>query len=1044
MTEVKPEAGGVFSPAWPAEWLDRFPWLAIAILVAAPFCGHLATWVMGLSANPIWRYSEAGTGVGPGLIAGALYGDPNVGWTNQALGHLAAMDWLHGKIPWWNPYSGVGLPLAGEMQPAALFMPFVLLLALPGGILWLIIAMQIFAGIAMFCLLRRLGLGRLAALVGGLLFAFCSTFTNAPGETILNVVPFLPLLLHGIEDARDAVHRRRAVVLIGIGIGGSLLGGFPETAYTDGLLAFAWALVRFAESPERRRFAVRVGLGGVAGLLIAAPQIIAFIDFSAVSDLYLSHQFGGNMIRLRGAAVMALPFGLGPIGTQFIGPSLKHSGFSVCGYIGALPGLFVIAGLRSHRHRPIVWLMALWIVISMAKTFGFTPVMTLTNAIPFMRFVSFWRYGSPSWELAAIVLAGFAFEDLREGRMGFRLPLVATLVIVVISVGLAWPFDAVWHWDAVQRAFMAAWLTVSVAIALVAVLLAGLVWVCLRGETRRVMLAAILVVNAMVWFMIPQLSGARAGQIDWPAIDFLKTHMGDKRFYSLGPIAPNYSAYFGIANINHNYLPVALNWVGFVQHNLFASIAGHGNIFLDQFPPMSMTEAANDISRFLPHFRNVGVGYVVAPTGVPITPTVIDPPPQSGGVPLALYAGQAVIQNGFVPHEIGQIPVIDQLGIDLGNYNDTSDGILSVVLCAGGVCRSGEGDLARSVNNMPFGIGLDGAILLHPGEAYTLTVRHVLGTHPVAIWLYPGSARLSRMGGAPIAGRVMQLAFGHVLDPAIFSRIYRDPLMTIWHLAGAAPFYAAAGGGCAVQASQFDRAEVVCKGDGLLERRELFMAGWRARNNGIGTPVGVTSDIFQSVSLHRGINRVRFWFAPPYSELGWGMFWLGVLILLWQGGGSWSKLRLRVASKRIIIIAAALKRGGHFIWPAPPTPNVGHSLRSRPVRKLNLLHDTSRCILPASYIRRRLVGIQERVTTVISTKGQVILPKAIRDLRHWAAGTQLIVENTPDGVLLKSTPIFPETDLNAVFGALRHTGPALSIEEMNAAISSEARRSARD
>lgn len=90
------------------------------------------------------------------------------------------------------------------------------------------------------------------------------------------------------------------------------------------------------------------------------------------------------------------------------------------------------------------------------------------------------------------------------------------------------------------------------------------------------------------------------------------------------------------------------------------------------------------------------------------------------------------------------------------------------------------------------------------------------------------------------------------------------------------------------------------------------------------------------------------------------------------------------------------------------------------------------------------MGIQERVTTVISTKGQVILPKAIRDQRHWPAGTRLTVENTPDGVLLKATPAFPETAIESVFGSMRHDGPALSIDEMAAAIAKEANRRARD
>lgn len=90
------------------------------------------------------------------------------------------------------------------------------------------------------------------------------------------------------------------------------------------------------------------------------------------------------------------------------------------------------------------------------------------------------------------------------------------------------------------------------------------------------------------------------------------------------------------------------------------------------------------------------------------------------------------------------------------------------------------------------------------------------------------------------------------------------------------------------------------------------------------------------------------------------------------------------------------------------------------------------------------MGIQKRISTVISTKGQVILPKAIRDLRDWTAGTQLIVEDTPEGVLLKSAPVFAETHLEDMFGVLKHSGPAVSLEAMDAAIASEAKRRARD
>jgi AbrB family looped-hinge helix DNA binding protein len=82
-------------------------------------------------------------------------------------------------------------------------------------------------------------------------------------------------------------------------------------------------------------------------------------------------------------------------------------------------------------------------------------------------------------------------------------------------------------------------------------------------------------------------------------------------------------------------------------------------------------------------------------------------------------------------------------------------------------------------------------------------------------------------------------------------------------------------------------------------------------------------------------------------------------------------------------------------------------------------------------------------TTVLSTKGQFIIPKAIRERRQWSAGTRLIVEDTPDGVLLKPEPVFAPTTLDAVFGCLGYEGPAKSIEEMNVAIAAEAKRRAR-
>ena len=81
-----------------------------------------------------------------------------------------------------------------------------------------------------------------------------------------------------------------------------------------------------------------------------------------------------------------------------------------------------------------------------------------------------------------------------------------------------------------------------------------------------------------------------------------------------------------------------------------------------------------------------------------------------------------------------------------------------------------------------------------------------------------------------------------------------------------------------------------------------------------------------------------------------------------------------------------------------------------------------------------------QTTTTVSTKGQVILPKAVRERRKWAAGTRLTVEETPDGVLLKRAPVFKPTRPEDVFGMLHYSGPPKTIEEMDAAITAEVKR----
>jgi len=72
--------------------------------------------------------------------------------------------------------------------------------------------------------------------------------------------------------------------------------------------------------------------------------------------------------------------------------------------------------------------------------------------------------------------------------------------------------------------------------------------------------------------------------------------------------------------------------------------------------------------------------------------------------------------------------------------------------------------------------------------------------------------------------------------------------------------------------------------------------------------------------------------------------------------------------------------------------------------------------------------------TRLSSKGQVIIPKALRTAHHWKAGQELIAIDVGDGILLKPINPFAETTLAQVAGCLQYRGNPKSLDEIEEAI----------
>ncbi len=74
-------------------------------------------------------------------------------------------------------------------------------------------------------------------------------------------------------------------------------------------------------------------------------------------------------------------------------------------------------------------------------------------------------------------------------------------------------------------------------------------------------------------------------------------------------------------------------------------------------------------------------------------------------------------------------------------------------------------------------------------------------------------------------------------------------------------------------------------------------------------------------------------------------------------------------------------------------------------------------------------------TVKLSTKGQIVIPKEIRDIHHLSAGTEFVIAFVGDEIRLKPLPVFAATRVENGIGFLARKGrKPLNEQETDLAI----------
>ena len=451
------------------------------------------------------------------------------------------------------------------------------------------------------------------------------------------------MLLLGIEWAVAATRAGRPGGWRLIAVSGALAvyAGFPEVAYINTLMAVFWIAWRCGclGRPALRPFLTKVALGGVAGTLLAAPMLVAMATYLPHADLGVHTGTHLGSVHLGPSALpqLLMPYVYGQVNAD------PHYviWLRVGGYLSAPLLLFAALGLLARERRGLKLVLVGWGLLVFARIYGVPLLGQVLGVLPEISRIQFYRYGTAALELPVILLAGLGLDDLarvpahRRRLVWGALAMIAVIVIaafgarpIVHSLGTRFPHGAFFH--------------VSIIWASVAVVAAAAVAFVRSARSRAALLTLIVAVDAIVLFAVPEFAAPRSTKVDLAPVAYLRRHLTEGRFFTLGPIAPDYGSYFGLASVSVDDFPPRA-YAAFVHRRLDPVVAFTG------FRPPGPS-AAQELMRHLRGYRAAGVSYVLTPAGHPL-------PERSTGLRLVFRS-----PSTWIYHLAGALPYFGAAG----------------------------------------------------------------------------------------------------------------------------------------------------------------------------------------------------------------------------------------------------------------------------------------------------------------------------------------------------------------------------------------------
>ncbi|MBI1851357.1 MAG: hypothetical protein HYR85_13540 [Planctomycetes bacterium] len=376
-----------------------------------------------------------------------MFGDAvfqNEPWSDEVAHRVVG-----GELPLWNPYQFAGVPLLGDSQSATFYPPQLLHVVFPRGRANLPIAILklVAAGWFTALLARRLGLGFAPSALAGVAFSLFPWLHLWLPCTPSNVGVLLPaaVLAADVLAAEASLAAAAALALV---FGLQHFGGHPETVVHSTVFTTVWFAFRALTLPRdggRTRAIARASTlfvaAGVAGVLLAAVQVLPFLDYLRESAAWRDrnasapHAAIGTAIGWRCLSFF-LPnvFGNPAHGDYRSGIAYRE----LILYVGVPTLLFAVSAIAAGRRRRDVAFLGASAVAFLLVALRFPGVHEVVRLVPLLSIAANSRF-TMIVGFCLVLLSGFGLDALLSGDEGVRRRIRRTLVagafvIAVIAV----------------------------------------------------------------------------------------------------------------------------------------------------------------------------------------------------------------------------------------------------------------------------------------------------------------------------------------------------------------------------------------------------------------------------------------------------------------------------------------------------------------------------------------------------------------------------------------------------------------------------------